>query len=172
MTATSNNLALIPDPTVTYTSPNATGSLAFTPGAGQSGRATITVTVRRRRHGQRGREHRHPHLHGERGAVNDPPILDLIADRTVIEDAGPQTVTLTGISAGPNETQVLTVTATSNNLALIPDPTVTYTSPNATGSLAFTPVANASGAATITVTVQDDGGTANGGVDTSCGRSR
>ncbi len=99
-------------------------------------------------------------------AANLAPTLDLIADRSILEDAGPQTVNLTGISAGPNETQVLTVSATSNNLALIPNPTVTYTSPNATGSLAFTPVANASGAATITVTVQDNGGTANGGVDT------
>ncbi len=58
------------------------------------------------------------------------------------------------------------MTATSNNLALIPNPTVTYTSPNATGSLTFTPVAGQSGSATVTVTVQDNGGTANGGVNT------
>src|SRR4029077_993209 len=37
---------------------------------------------------------------------------------------------------------------------------------NATGSLKFTPVANAFGTATVTVTVTDDGGTANGGVNT------
>ena len=41
--------------------------------------------------------------------------------------------------------------------ALIPNPTVTYTSPNATGSLAYTPVANAYGTAIITVTVTDAG---------------
>ena len=41
-----------------------------------------------------------------------------------------------------------------------------YTSNNTTGSLSYTPVANANGTAQITVTVQDNGGTANGGVDT------
>ena len=41
-----------------------------------------------------------------------------------------------------------------------------YTSPNATGSLIFTPVANHNGSATITVAVTDDGGIANNGADT------
>src|SRR5690606_29966479 len=36
-----------------------------------------------------------------------------------------------------------------------PHPTVIYTSPNPTGNLTFTPVANQSGTATITVTVTD-----------------
>ena len=40
-----------------------------------------------------------------------------------------------------------------------------YTSPNATGTLTFTPAANAFGTATVTVIVHDNGGTANGGVD-------
>ena len=44
---------------------------------------------------------------------------------------------------------------------MIPNPTVTYTSPNATGSLAFTPVTNASGSATLTVTVNDGGASNN-----------
>ena len=45
MTASSTNTALIPNPAVTYASPNATGSLTFTPVAGQSGTATVAVTV-------------------------------------------------------------------------------------------------------------------------------
>src|SRR5256712_7233275 len=61
----------------------------------------------------------------------------------------------TGISAGGGESQTLTVTALSNNTGLIPNPTVSYTSPNATGSLSYTPVANANGSAIITVTVDD-----------------
>jgi hypothetical protein len=94
----------------------------------------------------------------ERGENADPA--------AVLENAGTQTLTLSGIGSGAtNETQVLTVTATSSNTALIPDPAVSYTSPNATGSLSYTPVAKASGTATITVTVTDDGGTANGGVN-------
>ncbi|HEV3022143.1 MAG TPA: DUF4214 domain-containing protein, partial [Pirellulales bacterium] len=38
---------------------------------------------------------------------------------------------------------------------------------NSTATLTYTPVAGAKGTATITVTVHDDGGTANGGVDTT-----
>ena len=49
------------------------------------------------------------------------------------------------------------MTATSSNTALIPNPTVTYTSPDATGSLSYQPVANQSGTAVITVTVRDAG---------------
>ncbi|MFO0428584.1 MAG: GEVED domain-containing protein, partial [Planctomyces sp.] len=43
------------------------------------------------------------------------------------------------------------------NTLVIPVPTVTYTSPNAIGSLTFTPAANAFGVSTITVTVEDGG---------------
>src|SRR5262249_54742761 len=50
--------------------------------------------------------------------------------------------------------------------SLIPDPTVTYTSPQATGTLRYTPVPNATGAAIITVTVSDDGDISTGGINT------
>jgi len=98
--------------------------------------------------------------------INDAPTLDAIGNLVINEDASQQTVNLTGISAGGGESQTLVVTATSDNTGLIPNPTVNYTSANATGSLTFTPVANQSGSATITVTVNDGGGTANGGVET------
>jgi len=102
-------------------------------------------------------------------SVNDAPALNAISNPAAIpEDSGQQTVNLGGISAGPSNesSQTISVTATSGNTALIPDPTVTYTSSNATGSLSYTPVANANGSAIITVTVKDNGGTTNGGVDT------
>jgi hypothetical protein len=72
-------------------------------------------------------------------------------------NAPQQVVNLTGISAGAGESQTLTVTATSDNTELIPDPTVSYSSPNETGSVSYTPVANAFGTANITVTVTDSG---------------
>ncbi len=43
---------------------------------------------------------------------------------------------------------------------------MTYASPNASGSLSFTPAPNANGDVTITLAVTDDGGTANGGSNT------
>ena len=84
------------------------------------------------------------------------------------QNSGLQTVNLSGITSGPaNESaQVITVTAVSNNTGLIPNPTVTYTSPNTTGSLSYTPVAGQSGSAQITVTVMDNGGVLNSGDDT------
>lgn len=89
--------------------------------------------------------------------TNHRPTLDTISDpAAILEDAGAQTINLTGIGAGAGENQELTVTASSANTDLIPNPTVTYISPNATGSLGYTPVANASGTAVITVTVTDD----------------
>src|SRR5207249_2454449 len=65
----------------------------------------------------------------------------------------------------------LTITAVSSNPALIPNSgtgalAASYTSPNATGSLSFTPLPNASGTAVVLVTVSDDGGIANSGLFT------
>jgi len=78
----------------------------------------------------------------------------------------PQTINLTGISSGAlNESQTILVTATSSNPSLIPNPVVTYSSPAASGTLAFTVATNLGGTALISVIVQDTGGTLNGGKD-------
>src|SRR5664280_1352135 len=96
------------------------------------------------------------------GTGNQAPTLNAIANLTINENAGLQTVNLTGISTGAtNEVQTLTITAVSGNTGLIPNPTVNYTSPGTTGTLTFTPVANANGSATITVTVNDGGASNN-----------
>ena len=158
VTATSSNPALIPAPTVNYSSPSATGTLSFTPVSSMSGTATITVTVN---DGQSTANTVSQSFVVTVAAINQIPTLDAIANLTIGEDPGLQTVNLTGISSGAaNESQTLTVTASSSAPALIPNPTVTYTSPASTGSLKFTPAANANGSAIITVTVKD-GGTSN-----------
>ena len=91
-------------------------------------------------------------------AVNQPPTLNLINSLNVNENAGPQIVNLSGITSGAgNKIQTLTVKAVSSNPDLIPNPTVNYTSPNTTGSLAFTPAPHATGTSIITVTVDDSG---------------
>ena len=98
-------------------------------------------------------------------AVNDVPTLDALSDLAINEDAPEQTVNLAGITAGGGETQPLKVTATSSATGVIPNPAVTYTSASTTGSIRFTPVADQSGAVTITVTVED------GGLDGEIGRA-
>jgi len=153
VTATSSNPSLIPNPTVSYTSPNATGSLSFTPVANANGSATITVTVN---DGQSGNSTVSRTFTVVITPVNDTPTLGVLSNVTINEDATVQTVSLSGIGRGAaNETDTLTITAVSSNPGLIPNPTVSYTSPNATGSLSFAPVANANGSATITITVND-----------------
>lgn len=153
ITATSSNPGLIPNPTVNYSSPNATGALTLTPVANANGTATITVTVN---DGQAANNIVTRQFTVTVNAVNDAPTLNALGNLTVSENASQQTVSLAGIGSGAaNETQTLAITATSSNPGLIPNPTVGYTSPNATGSLSFTPVADANGTATITVTVND-----------------
>ncbi len=170
ITATSSNPALIPDPTITYTNGDATGTLTLAPAANASGTAKITVT-----------------LQDDGGIlsdgndtlirtftvtvtpVNDAPTLDAIADpAAILENATDQTVALTGIGTGPasESAQSLTITATSSNPALVADPTVSYTAGDTTGSLTYAPISGQSGTATITVTLHDDGGTADTGTDT------
>lgn len=170
ITATSNNQALVPNGSIAVNyGGGTTGTLNYTALANQFGTAVITVTVTDNGGTANGGSNTISRSFTVTvNSVNDAPTLNSIPNPAAIdEDAGAQTINLTGISSGPpNEaSQSLVVTAVSSNPGLIPDPVVTYTSPNATGSLSYTPVANASGTATITVTVTDNGGTANGGVN-------
>ncbi len=101
-------------------------------------------------------------------SVNDEPTFVKGADQTVNEDAAAQNIVgwATAISKGPaNESaQVLTFTVTNDNNGLFSvQPTVN----TATGNLTYTPAAGISGSATVTVVLSDDGGTANGGDNTS-----
>lgn len=84
-------------------------------------------------------------------------MLDEIAPLALGINSGEQIVNLSGIMASGYNPLPLRVTASSDNTSLIPDPVVTYTSPDSTGSLSFTSVTDATGSATVTVTVEDGG---------------
>ncbi len=99
--------------------------------------------------------------------VNDEPSFVAGSNRTVAEDSGAQAVTgwNTLRSAGPtNESgQVLSFIVTDNNTGLFSArPAI-----SPTGTLTFTPAPDANGSAIVSVRIHDDGGTANGGDDTS-----
>lgn len=97
---------------------------------------------------------------------NDAPTIDPIPDPPLTPaEAGPQELILTGISDGGEQSQFLTVTAVSSRPDLVADPVVAYSSPATQAVLTYTPAPDAAGLVVITVTVQDTGGTANGGVD-------
>ncbi|MBA3707552.1 MAG: chitobiase/beta-hexosaminidase C-terminal domain-containing protein, partial [Planctomycetes bacterium] len=99
--------------------------------------------------------------------ANQPPAFTKGADQTVLEDSGVRTVSAwaTAITAGPSSESAQTVSfqITVDTPALFAvQPAV-----SSIGTLTFTPAANAYGTAVVSVNAKDNGGTANGGVDTS-----
>ncbi len=98
---------------------------------------------------------------------NDAPTFNGDGGYVVNEDSGPESVPgyATNISAGaPDESsQLLTFILTNNNNAIFSSqPTLTPA-----GTLNFTPAPNAFGTSIVTAILQDNGGTANGGANTS-----
>ncbi|MCY3018919.1 MAG: Ig-like domain-containing protein, partial [Planctomycetota bacterium] len=145
------------------------GTLTYTPAANANGSATVTVRI-------------HDNGGGADtsatqtftitvNAVNDAPSFTKGADQTVNEDAGAKTVTgwATAISPGPADEsgQAVDFIVTNDNNGLFSSqPAV-----SPAGTLTYTPAANANGVATVTVQLHDDGGTANGGADTSAAQT-
>jgi hypothetical protein len=159
LTATSDYPAIVPNPTISGT--GGVRSLTYAPAPEAFGVVTINVTARMDGFGPFTRAFLVTVL-----SVNDPPTFDAIPDQSVTDVAGLQNVILTGVFPGPwNEAdQSVTLTARSSDPAVVPDPVVTGT--GWMRSLFYAPVPNASGNVTVTVTAVDNGGTANGGVDT------
>ena len=159
VTATHDAPALLDDIIITYTSANSTGSLTVTPLPNVSGSGTVTVRV------EDNGSNVAPNVNfSERTFtftvtdVNAPPTIAFIDNVTVDEDAPAQVVNLSGISPGPSETGSVTITATSSNAGIVPDPIITHDGASATGTLTFQPVANRNGTVTISVTAVDAGG--------------
>jgi hypothetical protein len=146
---------------------DATGKLTYLPAANRNGTATVTVKLHDNGGTANGGVDTSPEqtLTITITPVNDAPTFDLIASNTAAEDAGPQTINgaLTNASPGPFESgQTLTLAVTNNNNALFSvQPSIDL----GTGALKYTSAPNANGNAIVTVRLQDDGGTANGGVD-------
>ena len=99
--------------------------------------------------------------------VNDAPSFDSDGNVSVAEDSGAYSAPwATAISKGPadesSQTLAFQVTNNTNPALFSAKPSIA-----ANGTLRFTPAANASGSADITVVLRDNGGTARGGVNTS-----
>ncbi|HEY5445461.1 MAG TPA: choice-of-anchor Q domain-containing protein, partial [Pyrinomonadaceae bacterium] len=146
---------------------SSSGTLTYTPAANQAGSANITIVLK----DNGGTALGGSDTSGSQSftitvnAVNDAPSFIKGADKTVNEDSGAQSISnwATLISAGPNETgQTLTfeVTANSNPGLFATQPAI-----SSTGTLTYTPQANQSGSANITIVLKDNGGTSLGGSD-------
>jgi len=156
----------------TQPSIDASGKLTYTPAANAFGVATVTVQV----HDNGGTANGGADTSASQTftitvtAVNDAPSFTKGADQTVAEDSGAATVAgwASAISAGPGESgQAVNFIVSNNNNSLFSvQPAI-----SAGGALTFTPAPDAFGSATVTVQLHDDGGTANGGVDTSASQT-
>jgi hypothetical protein len=144
------------------------GVLTYTPQAGTIGTATINVAAVDSGGTANGGVDTSPAqtFTITVAGINHAPSFTAGANQTPLEDAGAQTVTpwATAISDGDGNTQVLDFQITGNtNAALF----AVAPAVSPTGTLTYTAAPNANGTATITLRLHDDGGTANGGVDTS-----
>jgi VCBS repeat-containing protein len=101
-------------------------------------------------------------------AVNDAPSFAAVNPAAVGEDAGAQTVSSwASFTAGPADESSQTVLAYSVSGVTNPGLFSAGPSVGTDGTLSYTPAAGISGSSDFTVQVQDNGGTANGGVDLS-----
>jgi murein DD-endopeptidase MepM/ murein hydrolase activator NlpD len=104
--------------------------------------------------------------------VNDRPSFSKGPDKTVFEDAGPQSFSgwATNLSKGPpdEDSQSLSFEINGNT-----NPSLFSAGPavDSLGKLTFITALNQNGSATITLRVRDNGGTANGGQDASAQQS-
>jgi VCBS repeat-containing protein len=99
--------------------------------------------------------------------VNDAPSFTKGGNQFHQRNAGPQILTgwATDISPGPTNESSQSVSfelSNDDNALFSAQPAV-----NANGTLTYTPAPDAWGVATVTVAARDNGGTANGGVDSS-----
>jgi len=100
-------------------------------------------------------------------SVNDPPVFMPGNHQEIIEDSGPQVIKnwAYGIHAGADNehSQNIEFQVTTNNEILFDGlPKLTLS-----GTLAYTPAAQVFGSATVYISLSDNGGTANNGVDHS-----
>jgi glucuronoarabinoxylan endo-1,4-beta-xylanase len=159
VTANSSDPSLIPDPAVIYTSPQKTGMLKYTPAPDKSGTALITVTVSGNAPGIK------TVLFDVTVERNLPPRMHKPADQ--MAQAGlPAELLLTGIDDGnPNAIQNVVITATSSDTSKLEDPVVLRNDAEPSARLLLSPKPGETGEVRVTLMMQDDGGTADGGTN-------
>jgi len=163
VSATSGDTTIIPNANLVLGGSGANRTITVTPAADQNGGpVTINVVVQDTDGGSTPGS-----FTVTVTPVNDAPSFTLAGNVASDEDAGAQSVAnqVTAISAGPaNEAgqTVSFVVTNDNNPLFSAQPAI-----DSSGTLTYTSAANASGLATVSVYAMDNGGTANGGVDTS-----
>jgi len=167
---TTDNPTLITSISADYTTPNSTGLINYTIAPNRWGTANVTLTVND--HGgttfNAGDMTKVLTFKINVLQVNKAPVMDSIYDLTIHADQVENIIYLTGIADGdPIDVQSFTVTTKNptNRTLLYKAFKLEYTANSSSGLIRFTPSGN-TGTSTVTLTVSDFGGTANGGIDT------
>ncbi len=150
-----------------------TGDLSFTPAPDANGSASITIAVKDSGGtANSGVDTTTYTFSITVAAVNDQPSITPGGNVNGAENAAYAASWFSPASFVPGPSNefsqtLLSITTTANsNAALFTAGGQPAVSPT-TGNLSFTPALNANGSASITITVKDSGGTANGGVDSA-----
>ena len=98
-------------------------------------------------------------------AMNTAPTLSVIANQTICFTSQTQNISLSGITAGTETNQLVSLSVSSTNSSLLSGISTTAVS-NGNAILNYTINPGMSGTASLTVTVKDNGGTDFGGTDT------
>lgn len=149
VSATSSNQALLPNANIQINGTGANRTITLTPVANVTGTSTITVTAN----------------DGTGGvltktftvSVSSAPTISDIPDQVTAEDTATAS---TAFTIGDVETLAgnLRITTSSSNTGVVAANGIQVTGSGANRSIVVTPVANATGNSTITVTVTDEAG--------------
>ena len=152
---------------------DATGRLTYTPALGANGTATITLQVKDNGGVANGGQDTSAAVTFTINVIyiNSAPSFVKGPDQVLLGNPGARTVSpwATAISPGPasDAGQTVSFTVTNSNAALF----TVAPAVSSTGVLTYTIAPNAIGSAIVTVVAQDNGGVANGGVDTSAAQT-
>jgi len=148
LSKSSSNTSLVPSANIVLGGTGGSRTVTVTPAANQSGTATITLTV------SDGTASVGDTFLLTVNAVNDPPTISNITDKTTPEDTATTAIAFT---VGDVETSAasLTVSGASSNPALVSTAGIVLGGSGANRTVTVTPLPNQFGASTITVTVSD-----------------
>jgi autotransporter-associated beta strand protein len=148
VTGTSSNQSFVPNANIAIVGSGANRTVTVTPAANQYGTALISLHV----------TDGTAIIDGSFTVVvippNTPPTISTVADQTVNEDMPSAALAFT-IGDAYTSAQLLSLTASSANLSLVPLSNIVFGGSGANRTVTVTPALNQSGSATIILTVSD-----------------
>ena len=149
LAATSSNQAVIANSGIQLGGSAGARTVLITPIAGASGTSTITLTVTDAANATA--------TETFVVTVNAAPTISNVADQTIAEDAATGSLAVT-LADDLTAAGSLALAATSSNTGLIPNANIQLGGSGSARTVVVTPVANATGSSTITLTATDQGG--------------